>query len=48
MNRSRTYKGHIIDECERVKGEHSGKWRVRTYHHTGTAIAKALGQEVAS
>ena len=34
---SRIYKGQTIRVCERVKGEHSGRWSVQGYH-TGTNL----------
>lgn len=30
--KARSYKGHNIYECERIKGEHAGNWIVQTYH----------------
>lgn len=38
----RTYKGKHIYECERVTGEHEGKWIVQTYHDSGTPYADEL------
>lgn len=38
----KTYKGHSIYECERVKGEHAGKWIIQDYHHTGIPYADEL------
>ena len=28
MLKERKYKGHIIRQCERAKGEHDGEWRI--------------------
>ena len=30
--KSHTYKGQHIYPCERVPGEHRGRWTVQTYH----------------
>ena len=38
----RTYRGFAVIECERAKGEHSGKWTVQTYHKTGMPYADEL------
>ena len=27
------YRGHISRQCERVKGEHNGKWIILSYAH---------------
>ena len=32
METKRQYRGRAIYECEWVKGEHSGRWIVQTYH----------------
>jgi len=32
----------IIYPCERVPGEHRGRWIIQTYHATGTAYADDL------
>jgi len=32
------YKGFHIYECERIKGEHAGRWVVQTFHEA-TGIA---------
>lgn len=29
------YMGETILDCERVRGEHPGRWVVLTYHHSG-------------
>lgn len=31
--REHKYKGHLIRECERVKGEHAGNWVVVGIEH---------------
>ena len=33
--KTRTYKGYSIRPCERVTGEHAGRWVVQTYHDSG-------------
>lgn len=38
----KTYKGRPIYECERVKGEHRGRWIVQTYHYSGMRYADEL------
>lgn len=42
MKADRTYKGQLIRDCERVKGEHSGRWIVQTYHSTGLPFSDEL------
>lgn len=39
---NRKYKGFSIYRCERVDGQHSGKWIVQTYHKTGNPYADEL------
>jgi len=34
-DRTYTYRGQLISRCERVAGEHRGRWTVQTYHQTG-------------
>ncbi len=36
------YMGQDIYECERIKGEHAGRWTIQTYHHTGNPYADEL------
>ena len=31
LAKDRKYKGQLIRECERVEGEHSGRWIIQTY-----------------
>ena len=33
--KTRRYMGRDIVECERVPGEHRGRWTVQTFHETG-------------
>lgn len=43
MNKSYTYKGESIIECERVKGEHPGNWIVPARHRpTGLPYSDEL------
>lgn len=42
MAKAHRYRGNNIYECERVEGEHAGKWTVQTYHQTGHPYADEL------
>ena len=37
--RHHIYRGHDIYPCERIAGEHAGRWTIQTYHHTGVPWA---------
>ena len=39
---TRHYKGYAIRECERVKGEHAGRWVVQTHHASGVPFSDEL------
>ena len=41
MTTTTTTRPHIYP-CERVPGEHRGRWIVQTYHQTGMAYADEL------
>lgn len=40
--KTHNYRGHVIEPCERAKGEHRGPWIIRDYHHTGMLLADEL------
>ena len=42
MERGITFMGERIYRCERVEGEHAGRWIVQTYHSTGLPYADEL------
>ena len=42
QTKARTYKGYAIRECERVPGEHAGRWIVQTYHASGVPWSDEL------
>lgn len=40
--KTHTYRGNIIEPCERAPGQHRGPWIIRAYHHTGMILADEL------
>ena len=41
VTKSKIYKGEVIRACERVKGEHSGKWII-----AGTRLGMEIADEL--
>ena len=40
--KTRHYKGYSIRPCQRLKGEHAGRWIVQAYHASGVPFSDDL------